>query len=218
MKTLICSSLLVLTFFASCTKDRLTGNGRRKTESRTPGTFTAVHGSGDTDIRIVYGTSYKVELRGSDNLLPYFTTTIRNNTLYLQYEDGVSVHDDDIEATVTLPLLEEVSITGSGDADLSGGFPKQNNLLVRITGSAEVEAEGTLEYENLVVDISGSGDAELERVAVKTADIQVSGSGNAYVNAQTSLKARISGSGRVYYWGSPSIESQISGSGKVVKK
>ncbi|RZM05963.1 MAG: DUF2807 domain-containing protein [Pedobacter sp.] len=206
------SSLLLI----SCSKDRLTASGDNTTETRSVRDFTGVKSSGANDVHITYGTEFKVTLKGSDNLIPYFKTEIIGNTLHLGYE-RVNVRRDDIEIFVTLPSIEYVSLSGSGSVDIYGAFPAVAFFDLSISGSGEVEIEDGFNANETVVRISGSGEADLERLTTKHAEVHISGSGDAKLNIQDTLKARISGSGKVYYKGSPQIDSQISGSGKLIK-
>lgn len=215
MKALILfalSSLLLI----SCSKDRLTASGDKTTETRSVRDFTGVKSSGANDVHITYGTEFKVTLKGSDNLIPYFKTEIIGNTLHLGYE-RVNVRRDDIEVFVTLPEIQYVSLSGSGSVDIYGTFPTVDFFDLSISGSGEVEVEDAFNADETVVKISGSGEADLEKLSTRHADINISGSGDAKLKVQESLKARISGSGKIYYKGNPQVDSQISGSGKVIK-
>lgn len=215
MKALILfalSSLLLM----SCSKDRLTASGDKTTETRSVRDFTGVKSSGANDVHITYGAEFKVTLKGSGNLVPYFKTEVIGNTLYLGYE-RINVRRDDIEVFVTLPEIQYVSLSGSGSVDIYGAFPTVDFFDLSISGSGDVEVEDAFNADETVVKISGSGEADLERLSTRHADIHISGSGDAKLKVQESLKARISGSGKVYYKGNPQVDAQISGSGKVIK-
>lgn len=199
----------------SCSKDRLTASGDKSSEERNVKQFTGIESSGANDIHISYGAEFKVVLKGSDNLLPYFKTEVFGNTLRLGYE-RVNVRHDDVEVYVTLPAVHYLSLSGSGDVDIKGTFPELNTLQLQISGSAEVDVENPIYARELLVKISGSGEADLKRVESKTAELSISGSGEAKIGNAEQLKARISGSGKIYYAGNPQIDSQISGSGKLV--
>jgi len=216
MKTLILfalSSLLLI----SCSKDRLTASGDKTTETRELRDFSGVKSSGANDVHITYGEEFKVTLKGSDNLVPYFKTEVVGNTLHLGYE-RVNVRRDDIEVFVTLPEIQYVSVSGSGSVDIYGSFPEVEFFDVAISGSGEVEIEDPFEANESVIKISGSGEADLERLTANHAEINISGSGDAKLRVAETLKARISGSGKIYYKGNPQVDSHISGSGKVIKQ
>ncbi len=215
MRTILFIAIISL-FSISCTKDRLTADGNIITEVRKPGTFTGVHSSGANPVTVTYGTEYKVEIKGSANLIPRYKSNINNGVLNLGFEH-VNVQNDDIEVFVTLPELTKASMSGSGRLWIDGNFPLLDLFRLSISGSSKTTVRGAFAANELNVDISGSGDANLENIQAKKAEVRISGSGDVRMTVQNSLKARISGSGKVYYTGNATVDSETSGSGKVIK-
>ncbi|MBC8052292.1 MAG: DUF2807 domain-containing protein [Sphingobacteriaceae bacterium] len=209
-------SIAIIVFFASCTKDRLTADGNIITEVRTTGTFKELRSSGSNHIHVTYGPQFKVEVRGSANLVSRYKTKVYNNTLDLGYE-FVNVRRDDIEVYITMPKISGVSLSGSGNVDLYGNFEDTDFFNLRISGSATTRAHNTFNASHLVVNISGSGDADLEKLTCRNAEVHISGSGDTRLACTERLDVHISGSGKVYYSGNPFVESSINGSGKVIK-
>lgn len=216
MKQLIIFGLLIILFLASCTKDRITADGNITSETRNPGTFTKVYTSGANNVHIIYGNEYKVELKGSGNLLPYFKTNVVNGKLHLSYEN-VNVKHNDIEIFVTMPTVKNVALSGSGTVDIIGNFSTIDFLSFEISGSGDIIAKSNLLVDEMDINISGSGKADAEKIASNYADVTISGSGDAKVGVRSKLIASISGSGKIYYSGNAVVESHISGSGKVIK-
>lgn len=169
MRTILFIAIISL-LSISCTKDRLTADGNIITEVRKPGTFTGVHGSGSNPVTITYGTEYKVEIKGSANLIPRYKTEIHNGVISLGYEH-VNIHNDDIEVFVTLPALTNASMSGSGRLWIDGNFPAQDLFRLSISGSSKVTVRGSFSANEVNVDISGSGDASLENIHAKKGDV-----------------------------------------------
>lgn len=215
MKQLIIIATLFC-LFTSCTKDRLTANGEQISTARELNNFSTIRSSGAHRIHIKYGTEFKVVLKGSNNLLPYFKTEVSNNKLYLGYENA-NIERDDVQVEVTLPLIRGIALSGSSKVNIDGEFPAVNVFTSDISGSATVTLTNNLSADDLDVTISGSGEMDLEKLTVKHASINISGSGNARVQVRDEMKATIIGSGKVYYLGNPTIDSRISGSGKIIK-
>ena len=207
---------IISLFFFSCTKERLVADGNIITQVRNPGTFSGVHSSGSNPIKIIYGSEYKVEIKGSGNLIPRYKTTIHNGTLNLGYE-FVNVHRDDIEVLVTMPEIKNVSMSGSGKLDISGDFPDQSLFRLTISGSSKTNINDIFLAQEVNVNISGSGDANLEKILSERADVKISGSGDVRLSVLNNLNVTISGSGKVYYTGNAIVDSRISGSGRVIK-
>ncbi|HEX8313847.1 MAG TPA: head GIN domain-containing protein [Flavisolibacter sp.] len=205
-----------LIMLASCSKERVSGSGQITTEDRTVSNFTKVSTSGSTNVHISKGANFSVQVKGYSNLLPYFETKLRNNTLEVGYRNGTNVRNDNLEVFVTMPSFEGANISGSADIDVKGVFIS-NVVDVSISGSGNIDIEGGT-AQTLDADMSGSGNIRAFGLTADKADVSISGSGTAEVKAVTRLKANISGSGSVYYKGTPTVESSVSGSGKLVHR
>lgn len=199
---------------SSCTKDSITGNGPVIAETRSLSHFTEVSVSGSTDVYITYGSSFKVEVKGYSNLLPYFDTRLVNNTLYLGYEPGVNVHNDNTEVFITMPLIKSLTTEGSGNINTSGQFDYTTEFRARVSGSGSIRfSQG--QAQNFNARIEGSGNIHAFGLEAADAVITTLGSGNTEIKALNTLKVKITGSGNVYYRGVPSITADITGSGVV---
>lgn len=215
-KSLTAGFLMMIAFaLSSCNGERLVANNNVISETRDLSGFEQVEAGGANNVHVAYGENFKVELRGSSNLVQAYETKIDNKTLTLRYNDDVNVDDDDVEVFVTLPMLNGVTLSGSGDMDIRGRFPEAKEFVVNINGSGDINVSESFSCVSLEVDISGSGKAELSNLQTVRSDVTISGSGDTYVHAEEQLDVRINGSGTVYYKGSPRVKSDINGSGQV---
>jgi hypothetical protein len=215
LQTAIIAMAIILT--SSCTKERLEGNGNIVTEVRNLSNFSGIINSGSRNINVAYGPEYKVELRGSSNLVQAYRTEILNGNLNPHYDNKANMRDDDIEVYVSMPAIRSAKLTGSGNILINGSFPARDYFEAIISGSGGIQSNGGFNVDVLNVTNSGSGMVELLNVKSNRAEVFLSASGNAKVNATDHLKVKITGSGSTYYLGNPTIESEISGSGKVLK-
>lgn len=210
-------SFIVLTAilaFSSCTRERIRGQGSVISEIRNISGFTEISTEGSTNIHIMQGSSFKVELRGYSNLLPYYETKLVNNTLQLGYRKDVNVKNDNTELYITMPAITGLSLAGSGNISTSGVFAGVPDFHARVTGSGNIEfSSGTA--TNFYSTIDGSGNIRALNLQADKAETNTTGSGDTEITANTQLKVRISGSGNVYYRGSPVISTNITGSGTV---
>ncbi|MGF1924951.1 MAG: GIN domain-containing protein, partial [Bacteroidia bacterium] len=127
MKHIILLTIISIFMLTSCTKDRLTANGDQMTETRTLNEFTSLQVSGANRVKVTYGNEYKVVLKGSSNLLPYFKTTLDGKSLNLTYKNA-NVKHDDIEIFVTMPMIKGATLSGSGGLDIDGSFDAINEF------------------------------------------------------------------------------------------
>lgn len=219
MKKILVAFLLptVLLAIVSCSRDRVTGSGSITTETRTVSDFTGVATQGSTDVTVLKGNTFRVEVKGYNNLLPYLETVVINNVLTVRYKNNTNVRNDNTEMTVTMPNLNSLSISGSANVLSTGNFITVGELSTRISGSGDITLErGTA--KDFRAEISGSGSIQAFGVDVESAHVKISGSGNTRVSASSNLNVEIAGSGNVYYKGSPSVVASVSGSGKVLKQ
>jgi hypothetical protein len=215
-KGLAAGFLMIIAFaLSSCNGERLAANKDVISETRELSGFEQVEAGGANNVHVAYGENFKVELRGSSNLLQAFETKIDNKILTLRYNDDVNVDDDDVEVFVTLPLLNGLTLSGSGDMEIRGRFPEAKEFIVNINGSGDINVSESFSCVSLELDLSGSGKAELSNLQAVRSDVTISGSGDTYVHAEEELDVRINGSGTVYYKGSPRVKSDINGSGQV---
>lgn len=216
MKRVFVIVTLAFVLFA-CSKERINGNGTVVTESRNQSNFTGIKASGSSAVLITQGAAFKVEVKGSSNLIPYYETKIVNNVLEVGYKNNVNVKNDNIQVLITMPTLTSLSLHGSGNISSSGVFAGNTDFNAYIAGSGNINfSSGTT--QNFNSTITGSGNIYAINMVADKAETEITGSGSTEITATTNLKVKITGSGNVYYHGTPVITSTISGSGAVIPK
>lgn len=210
------------------------GNGILRTEDRAASGFSQVASSGDYKVTIMPGPEYSVEVTAESNLLSYIETDVVGNTLKIRTRGMYSLREHrDIEVFITTPVLDGLSISGSGMIQ-TGSFVG-DDFHIAISGSGDIDTD--VSANQIKANVSGSGTVFLQGDAYDTEFVisgsgkiraydliqdycrgTISGSGDMYVNVSETLNATISGSGRIYYVNFPEIHTSISGSGKVVDK
>ncbi|MCO6496629.1 MAG: DUF2807 domain-containing protein [Chitinophagaceae bacterium] len=208
---------LGLSFLTSCKKDLIIGSGAIITEIRDVSDFYNIAAYANTEVKINYGTAYKVEVKGYESLVPYLNTNLENGTLVIRFNKNVNVKDDDIEIWVTLPQLKNISVYENGEAELQSAFPNMDNLKVLSSDRAEIDLKAG-SANLLKAELSGSGKISGFGLSAKKVQAQMTGSGKIEVSVSENLNVNIDGSGIVYYKGNPEVYSQINGTGQVIKK
>lgn len=209
--------IVVGLLLSSCTKESIRGSGTEVTEDRAVNNFSRVETAGSHLVFISQGAAFKVEVKGYENLVPYFETTVNNGRLLLGFKENVSVTNNNIQVLITMPLVEGLSLAGSGAMVASGTFPTITNMSIDIAGSGDIAIENG-SAANLTTNISGSGNIKAFGFVAVAANSTISGSGNTELTATSTLNGKITGSGNIYYKGTPAVTSQITGSGAIVKK
>jgi len=166
------------------------------------------------------GSPQKVELEGNKEILKEVETEVEGSRLKIGREgkwfDWNFKDDDKITVYITVPNIEAVSVSGSGDI-IGESKIRTNDLDLNVSGSGslsiDVEAKGDVD-----ANVSGSGNMDLKG-HFESFESDVSGSGRVVLSAIIDGAADfgISGSGKIQASGSADIvKTTISGSGKVL--
>ena len=242
-KIAILVSLSSLLLFSQCDSEKWTncikGKGEVITETRT---FEEEIRGVEMDISgrlyIKQGAASEIEIRAQENIAANIETTIKNNILWLDFDQCVR-NFSSIDVILTMPKTEYLAIIGSGDIyaydtlmvnqielaiEGSGNmhvlvmpdtaYSNHADVETSISGSGDVELRGKATYHD--IRISGSGDIFAYGMETNTTEVSISGSGDCKVQVNDFLDVDISGSGDVYYRGFPEKRIRITGSGKVI--
>lgn len=236
MYKLLLTGLLGSILLQSCdgwSGEKVKGSGHLQTEERSISNARDIRIEGDFIVDLVPDSKTSLTVEADDNLLPYIVTKQEDGALVLRTRDNVWFSTSNrAHITVHTDLLESVDLSGSGSVTGKGKFSGAEKMDLDISGSGKVTLEvntpaiktnisgsGQMnlagETKSLIVDISGTGNFKGEELKAEDVNIDITGSGNARVFADASLKAGITGSGNVYYRGKATISSDITGSGAV---
>ncbi|HUS86348.1 MAG TPA: head GIN domain-containing protein [Bacteroidales bacterium] len=204
-------------------------------ETRDVDDFTRVSFAVAGKLVLKQGNTFSVVLEGDKDLLDLIETTVKNGSLSIKRENWRTRMNEKVTAYVTMPVIEGLSVSGSGNLVCDGSL-ECTGLDLNVSGSglieltslsadevdASISGSGTIRLEGSGADegtfaISGSGGYIGEEFKFSEFSVSISGSGNCKCNVTGDLVAKISGSGGVYYAGNPSVDARVSGSGKVRK-
>jgi hypothetical protein len=89
------------------------------------------------------------------------------------------------------------------------------SLNFRLSGAGSVNADG--QVNEIHVRISGFGDFDGSELKAQSAEVIISGAGQAKLWVLEQLDAEISGAGEIEYYGDPEVNKRINGAGTVIK-
>ena len=118
--SILIAATLSITSCDVITGTGVTGNGNIQTEKRNTGNFNGVKSSGSIDIEINNGDACAVSVEDDDNILQYIVTEVHDGTLNVYYKHGYSINNDHVKVYVTVPSLDKVGVSGSGDITTQG--------------------------------------------------------------------------------------------------
>lgn len=193
------------------------GNRVLAEEARPEQDFTRVHSRGVLDVALAEGP-FAVTVRIDENLVPHVRTAVSDDTLFISVEGGnIRKYLPGPHVLVTLPLLRDAELTGSGslvatelgaDTDVSLELTGSGRLSwsgraealdALVAGSGELSLDGTAETAELL--LRGSGALDARGLTARGANIEVDGSGNITATVDGRVDARASGSGSIELFG-----------------
>ncbi len=216
-------SMKKLALFAIFSLALVIANAQNR-ETRTVDSFTKISFRVPGKLYLKQGSPQKVELEGPKDVLKEVETEVSGGRLMIGKENrwmNWGWDNDKITAYVTVPNLDAISVSGSGDlmgesGSLTMELTASGNLEADVSGSGDVDLKGSC--SNFDSDVSGSGKVNVALAIRDVADFGVSGSGKIQASGTAnSVKTSISGSGKVLAANleADKCEVRISGSGDV---
>ncbi len=153
------------------------------------------------DVDITVGEDFSVTVTADDKLLEKTEVIVKGDRLLIKRknEDERSFfnwnRDGEMEVVITMPMIEEMEINGSGDTNIRGVDSQE--LELNINGSGNLDVTG--KANSLEVSINGSGDINMEEVTGGNVDASINGSGDIeiYGGACQTIEIDINGSGNI---------------------
>ena len=223
--------------FSSCSYT--TGEGASIEREFPVESFSSVEVDGSFDVSIDQSASQKVLAVGQENIIEQLKLNVIDDVLYISLEPGTYLNYE-LEVQVTMPDLNAVVLSGSGDIRL-GTFVDLDDVKIELEGSGDIETVeesviesiSTLEVvldgsgdidlkckaEDLKTELEGSGDIDLEGVA-ENHYIELDGSGDidAYDLEAINAEANLDGSGSIRLYASKNLNANLDGSGDITYK
>jgi putative autotransporter adhesin-like protein len=198
---------------AGCDIGGIRGNGHLVTEQRNVDPFVNVETDGAFRVEWHSGGP-SASITVDENLMQYVEMEVRDRVLHVRTTRSVRPTHS-IRLALTSNALEGASFSGASRLNahqLSG-----TKFYLETTGASNVVLDGAV--DELVANLTGASDLRAESLQTKTAELSVTGAGDARVAVSDTLKVSITGAGKVEYIGNPAhIEREITGAGSIRKR
>lgn len=160
--------------------------------------------AGAYELAATVGPDYAVTLTGSAEDLARAELSVADGELTLGVKDRRKGDrrrrdEDGLKATISLPKLTGVSVSGVVDGEVAG--IAADAFSVRISGVGDLSLSGAC--KSFDAKVSGVGSLDAKALKCASVDVAVSGVGDASVFASEAVEARVSGMGDIEVYGSP---------------
>jgi len=186
------------------------GSGVAKTETREIAAFDTIEVDGALSLDLVTGPLDKLSITADDNLLPLLSTKVTGSKLTVR-PTAPMTSKTPIVVSVRAPAVKSVELAGTVHISATGLTGPSFTL----TSTGTTDARLTGKVDALEIHAGGMGNVHATDLVTKQTHVDITGAGNAEVNATEKLVAEVSGTGSIQYRGSPSVEKKISGLGSV---
>jgi len=212
-------------------KNKIRGEGDVKKETIQVEDFDGFSLAISGDVYLRQGDKQEIVIKAQPNIIRNMIFKVKDGHLKITYDRPIW-RTKDIDIYMTVPSLERIGVSGSGNVKTDGKFTSLGDLSLvvsgsgnlsldcdaqdlntRISGSGNIKIGGNA--SSISSQVSGSGNIDAGDLKAKTGRVKISGSGNAVVYTTEKLNAQVSGSGNVKYRGEPEVSIKTSGSGKV---
>lgn len=198
--------------------------------------FTGISSSGSYEVFVKMGSTENLRIEGDTEDIENVETVVDNGLLKIRSKkrlSGWNLNSSTVRIYITAKSLKDLTVSGSGKINISETLKtdrlntsvsgsgsislnvQATTLNANLSGSGNIKVSGSA--ENVRISISGSGQFKGRDLKASTADVKVSGSGQASVFVNKTLNASLSGSGRIHYSGNAVVHQTKSGSGSIIK-
>jgi hypothetical protein len=167
-----------------------------------------LRGSGDVFVRSFSTPALTVMVDGSGDVRLYDL-----DTEHARFDMRGS---GDIQAARVQAESVRLTLTGSGDIHL--GPVTAGEIAAVVNGSGDISSGKGSTSAAVEISIVGSGEVNFSALDGDQAELNIVGSGTAWVGTFGELDATIMGSGDIYYHGDPDIKQTLFGSGRLQRK
>ena len=195
-------------------------SGERTTRTYDYTDFRGVEVDGQWQVTIERGDAWRISVEMPAEVVDRVSVERDGDALELDYLGpwfGDFGEDDALRATITMPALESLDLSGATQLSFSGF--EGGTLSLDASGAGEIRGSAS-RFDALLLDMSGFGNIELGDVAVTNADVDLSGFGNVTLRmAGGRLRGDMSGFGSLEYYGTVSEENvDKSGFGRIRRR
>ncbi|MEG0517622.1 MAG: head GIN domain-containing protein [Bacteroidales bacterium] len=211
------------------------------TQTRDISSFHSIKVSSMFNVYVSPGTSSKLEIKATHDLLNKIQTNVENgeliinmdksdcirNNFYKNLEINIYVSCDhlrrirasgatDVYSTGLL-RADDLDISVSGASDVKMDVQVSHILKCSASGSSDIKLSGSASSADLTA--SGASDIDFKKFFIKTANVVASGSCDIILNVSESLTAKASGACDIVYYGDPKTTNvHAGGSSDIVRR
>lgn len=159
----------------------IVGSGDLVTEEYDLTDFTRIEVSHAFEVEVRRGDQHSVSITVDDNLLDRLRVEQDGDTLRIGFERGLDFGTATRRATIVLPEMRALSLSGASDANLSG-FASDDPLDLRLSGASSIALD---QVTSGAIDLEASGASRVTG-RLRAADVRFEASGASRIELEGS--------------------------------
>jgi len=184
-------------------------SGERTTRTYDLANFNGAEVSGQWQVTIERGDAWRVAVEAPAEIVEDVQVRLSGDGRDVDLEGpwwfGDFDGDNGLKATITMPALESLEISGTSTVRFSGF--EGRTLSLDVSGAGDIRGAAS-RFDELTLDMSGAVSIDLGDVPVTDAEVDISGAGNVTLRmAGGRLTGDLSGAANLNYYGTVSDES-----------
>jgi putative autotransporter adhesin-like protein len=185
-------------------------SGERTTKTYAYTDFRGVEVDGQWQVTIERGDAWRVSVEVPAEVVDQIRVQRQSDGDAVDLEGPWWLGDYDggqpaLKATITMPALESLDISGASNTSFSGF--DGDSLSLDLSGAGQIRGTAS-RFDRLMLDMSGAAAIDLSDVPVTDADVDISGAGNVKLQmAGGRLTGDLSGAANLEYSGTVSEET-----------
>ena len=235
--------IFIATLCFSCQKDNVNQCFKKRgdiiVEERSITSFHTIDIKDNINLIIQQDSSYSIKVEAGENLLPFITTTVRQDTLFIydnnqcnwlrNYKEKITIHlsivdlkkiicrgSGNIQSKDTLRLKELKVLEIENSSDITLTLDARVSYFYSYSSTGDFLIFGTSKYNYLYS--AGYGKFDFRYFSTISTTAINKRTNDFYVNVSNTLDVTIEGIGNIYYKGDSLIlNSNITGEGKLIK-
>ena len=179
----------------SVNSQTVNGSGTVTSEQRSVSDFSKVELKSIGNLTIKQGDKESLTIKADENILPYITTEVVNDTLVIGMKPNINaVPTSTIEYTLVVTSLSSVVLSGFGN--ISADDLKGDDIQMVVSGSGDINV-GSVDAKSMALCLTGFGNITTDKVKADSSVLDLTGSGDISINSLegTDLSLTISGFG-----------------------
>jgi len=213
---LVVMLVVAVAVFAGCNAigGSVQGTGPMVSHDITAEGFTGLSIDGGYDLTFTQSPYFSVSIEIQDNLFEHLDASVRGGVLNIGFSRNISTTSGNTPRLyVSAPYLDSLNVRGAVNANIT---LDADELDVDVSGAGNVNLSGSA--NNLRISIEGAANISAFDMVARDVTISLEGAGNADVNATETLNASLSGVGRIRYDGDPVVTRNVTGLGTISRR